>query len=111
MAKITIHDIHVRDLCEGDVLNQQHQLNFQQFIQAAGQNELWIQQLIEYDIIQCPIANPQHHTYVGEDVVRARRAYRLQRDFDASLSAVAVMLDLIDEVQQLRRQLNYRISK
>lgn len=47
------------------------------------------------------------YQFIGEDVARARRAYRLQRDFDASLSAVAVMLDLIDEVQQLRRQLKH----
>ncbi|KCX50056.1 merR HTH regulatory family protein [Acinetobacter pittii] len=44
---------------------------------------------------------------MGEDVARARKAYRLQRDFDASLAAVAVMLDLIDEVQQLRKQLKH----
>lgn len=40
-------------------------------------------------------------------IFRARRAYRLQRDFDASFSAVAMMLDLIDEVQQLRQQVKH----
>ncbi|WP_032024777.1 chaperone modulator CbpM, partial [Acinetobacter pittii] len=50
---------------------------------------------------------PEAHQFMGEDVARARKAYRLQRDFDASLAAVAVMLDLIDEVQQLRKQLKH----
>ncbi|PAL80517.1 MerR family transcriptional regulator, partial [Acinetobacter baumannii] len=36
-----------------------------------------------------------------------RKAYRVQRDFDASLAAVAVMLDLIDEAQQVRKQLKH----
>jgi len=30
---------------------------------------------------------------------------RLQRDFDASLDAAAVMLDLLDQIEQLRARL------
>ena len=61
---------------------------------------------MEYDILP---TRPEEriHQFFGEDVTRARKAYRLQRDFDASFSAVAMMLDLIDEVQQLRRQVRH----
>jgi len=38
-----------------------------------------------------------------DDVSRAQKAYRLQRDFDASFTAVAMMLDLIEELEKLRR--------
>ena len=65
-----------------------------------------VDQLLEYDILN---TRPEEriHQFFGDDVSRARRAYRLQRDFDASFSAVAMMLDLIDEVQQLRRQVRH----
>jgi len=39
----------------------------------------------------------------GDDLARARRILRLQADFDASLASVAVMLDLLDEVERLRQ--------
>ena len=39
-------------------------------------------------------------------MVRVRRALRLQRDFDASLPSVAVMLDLIEEIERLRNELH-----
>jgi hypothetical protein len=34
-----------------------------------------------------------------------RRIRRLQRDFEANLQSVAVMLDLIDEIERLRAHL------
>ena len=41
--------------------------------------------------------------FLVDDVARAQKAYRLQRDFDASFTAVAMMLDLIEELERLRR--------
>lgn len=62
--------------------------------------------MLEYEILP---ARPEDriHQFFGEDISRARRAYRLQRDFEASLSAVAMMMDLLDEVQQLRKQVKH----
>ncbi len=52
-------------------------------------------QLIEHGILPNSFTTPTN-TFLGEDISRAQRAYRLQRDFDASFSAVAMMLDLIN---------------
>ncbi len=41
----------------------------------------------------------------GEALARARRVLRLQRDFGANLESVAVMIDLLDEIERLRGQL------
>ena len=41
----------------------------------------------------------------GEELARVRRICRLQRDFEANLQSVAVMLELIDEIDRLRSQL------
>lgn len=104
--------IHYREIiCDGhtfnaEVIDEQCSFDLQHFAQACGQSPDWVLQLIEYDILSVA-STPETHQFMGEDVARARRAYRLQRDFDASLAAVAVMLDLIDEVQQLRKQLKH----
>ena len=81
-------------------------VDLQHLAEACGQSPEWVQQLIEHGILPQP-EQASAYTFSEEDVERAQRAYRLQRDFDASFSAVAMMLDLIDEVQLLRRQVRH----
>jgi len=40
--------------------------------------------------------------FASAEIVRVRRIRRLQHDFEASLPAVALMLDLLDEIERLR---------
>jgi len=83
-----------------------YQFDLKNFAQACGQSPEWVMQLIEHGILPHR-GSHQAYYFLGEDISRAQRAYRLQRDFDASFSAVAMMLDLIDEVQQLRREVKH----
>ena len=104
--------IHYRDiLCEHctdtEILDEQLSFTLTQFAETCGQSPEWILQLLEYDILPTRAIQTEEHLFLGEDLSRARRAYRLQRDFDASFSAVAMMLDLIDEVQKLRKQIRH----
>lgn len=80
--------------------------DLQSFAQACGQSSEWVLRLLEYEILP---RRPEEriHQFFVDDLVRAQQAYRLQRDFDASFSAVAMMLDLIDEVQHLRKQVKH----
>ncbi|AOA57182.1 chaperone modulator CbpM [Acinetobacter larvae] len=103
--------LHYREVvCEGcfdvDVIDESRSLDLHNFASVCGQSPDWVLQLLEYEILA---ARPDHriHQFFGEDIARARRAYRLQRDFEASLAAVAMMMDLIDEVQQLRHQVRF----
>ena len=104
MANIQIRDIHILETCDCEIVEHDQALDFHQFVQACGQNDGWVLALFEHDILQAVNVSPRQHRYLGEDLLRARRAYRLQRDFDASLTAVALMLDLIDEVHYLRKR-------
>ena len=85
-----------------DGMDQQY-LDLSHFAEVCGQSPEWVLQLIEHGILP-ERSEPQVSMFMDEDISRAQRAYRLQRDFDASFSAVAMMIDLIDEVQQLRHQ-------
>lgn len=103
--------IHYREIiCDGcdemEILDSDYPLDLTQFAQICGQSPEWVLALLDNDILPMR-ASPELPQFIGEDVGRARRAYRLQRDFEASLPAVAVMLDLLDEVKQLRRQLRH----
>jgi chaperone modulatory protein CbpM len=51
------------------------------------------------------VAPPEPGRFGGDELARVRRIRRLQRDFEANLQSVAVMLELIDEVERLRAAL------
>ena len=81
--------------------------NLSGFSQACGQSQEWILQLVEYDILSDRTESKSERYFSEADLERAQQAYRLQRDFNASFPAVAMMLDLIEEVQQLRREVKH----
>lgn len=103
MTTIHYREVTYQGYQEPEIVEEN--LTIEQFANACGQNQKWILQLLEYDILPARSDNTLY--FLNDDVARAQRAYRLQRDFDASLSAVAMMLDLIDEVQKLRRQVKF----
>ena len=51
-------------------------------------------------------ANDAGWRFGGEALARVRRIQRLQRDFEASLASVGLMLDLLDEIDRLRGRLH-----
>lgn len=106
MTTIHYREVICDDCIEAQIIDEQVSFDLEHFSQACGQSPEWILQLLEYDILPNRPEERIHQFFV-DDVTRARRAYRLQRDFNASLTAVAMMLDLIDEVQQLRRQVKH----
>lgn len=106
MTTIRYREIISDGFNHAEIVDEHHIFDLKHFADACGQSPEWILQLLEYDILNTR-SEERIHQFFGDDVSRARRAYRLQRDFDASFSAVAMMLDLIDEVQQLRKQVRH----
>ena len=97
----------IKDGClEAEIVDEHYIFDLTHFAQACGQSPEWVLQLLEYEILPAR-SETRIHQFFGDELSRARCAYRLQRDFDASLSAVAMMLDLIDEVQQLRKEVKH----
>lgn len=106
MTTIQYREIVYDGFHDAEIVDENLNLDLKHFAEVCGQSPDWILQLLEYEILP---ARPEDriHQFFGEDISRARRAYRLQRDFEASLSAVAMMMDLLDEVQQLRKQVKH----
>lgn len=91
---------------DAECIEEQTLLDLSHFADACGQSQEWVLQLLEYDML-IKRAEHQQHQFIADDLSRAQQISRLQRDFNASFSAVAMMLDLIDEVQQLRREIKH----
>ena len=76
-------------------------LDATELARACRAEPSFIDTLIEEGLLQAVAAEPARR-FGSDELARVRRIRRLQADFDASLPAVALMLDLIDEVDHLR---------
>jgi chaperone modulatory protein CbpM len=88
----------------GVCLVDENALELEAFASACGTDVDFVRQLVDEGLLQPAIEQPAWR-FGGEELVRVRRICRLQRDFEATLPSVAVMLDLIDEIERLRTQL------
>ena len=81
---------------------QDIQLTYHEIIRACGDDADWLVRIIEADIIHVS-GDPQQATYNGYQLARIRRAHRISRDFEASAPATALILQLLDELDTLRK--------
>jgi chaperone modulatory protein CbpM len=88
----------------GVCLTGEHALELEEFAFACGTEEDFVRLLVDEGLL-VPVVQQPAWRFGGEELSRVRRIRRLQRDFQANLQSVAVMLDLMDEVAQLRAKM------
>lgn len=92
----------------GTVL-EEGSLTLGQLCRACGTHADWVISLVEESIIEPYEAHTVEITlwrFSGKSLRRARSAHRLQRDLGLNLAGIALVLDLMDELEVLRAQLN-----
>ena len=89
----------------GVCLTDDHALDLEAFASACGADVAFVRALVDEGLVQ-PILQQPAWRFSGEALARVRRIRRLQRDFEANLQSVAVMLELIDEIERLRAALH-----
>jgi chaperone modulatory protein CbpM len=62
----------------------------------------WIICLVEESIIEPQGEDMRLWRFSGESMVRARSALRLQRDLGINMAGIALVLDLMEELESLR---------
>jgi len=69
----------------------------------------WVQQRVRDGFLACTTAtitdSPQSWRFASSSLVRARRLASIERTFDANPEITALVVDLLEEVATLRRQL------
>ncbi len=84
---------------------EEDSLTLEQLCRACGAHADWVISLVEESIIE-PQGNEMHvWRFSGASLVRVRSALRLQRDLGVNLAGIALALDLMEELENLRAQL------
>lgn len=103
-------------VCE--MLSESHRLSLGQICRACAVDAEWIEALVDHGVItpehenptQAPAANIRPGTlrwqFTATHLARARRAARLHRDLAVNMAGLALALDLMDEIAELRERLD-----
>jgi chaperone modulatory protein CbpM len=87
---------------------EEDSLTLEQLCHACGVHADWVISLVEESIIE-PQGDEIHvWRFSGASLVRVRSALRLQRDLGVNLAGIALALDLMEELEDLRAQLKNR---
>ncbi|MGH8272002.1 MAG: chaperone modulator CbpM [Gammaproteobacteria bacterium] len=88
----------------GIVLDEQSALGLDELARACGVQTEWVLELVAEGVIE-PTAREPDWNFVGASLGRARLAARLQRDLEVNLAGIALVLDLMEEIESLRARL------
>lgn len=78
-------------------------LTFSEVIKTCGCEPEWLIGLIEESALNIEGA-PEQAQFSGYQLTQVRRALRIRRDFAASVQATALILELLDELETLRKR-------
>jgi chaperone modulatory protein CbpM len=84
-------------------------LGLQEFARHCSRHPQWVVEHVQTGVLACDsgeaLGPELHWRFSARTLVRARRIADLEHSFDADPQLAALTADLIEEVQQLRRQL------
>src|SRR5512133_749945 len=89
-----------------EVLDEQPTYTIHEICEEGVRAE-FVVELVDYGVI-APVAEGPREHWVFDSAARARlhRAQRLQRDMELNLAGIAMSLEVLDEVQQLRQRVD-----
>lgn len=73
--------------------------------QACGVDAGWIATIVEHGIIEPVGKDETAWQFTRISAVRAAKARRLERDLDLNVPGIAVVLDLLDQIEELKMRL------
>jgi chaperone modulatory protein CbpM len=93
----------------GTIFDQSAILSIKDLSRMCQVDERHIVEFVEEGVLNVVEVSSEWH-FTGDALRRARLAVRLERDLELNLAGVALALDLIEELQRLRRALEARRS-
>lgn len=94
---------HEQPLALSGELLHQYCLTLQQLCHSTAVEPEFVIKLVEYDVLEPQGQRAINWRFQVNDLSRLRKAQRLIRDFELNFSGLALVMQLLDEVAELRR--------
>lgn len=88
------------------IILEETQLTLGEISRSCAVHAEYIIELVDEGVLAPVGAEPRYWRFTGAQMRRAVVALRLQRDLGLNLAGVALALQLLDEVSELRSRLN-----
>lgn len=89
----------------GVVLDERVELTVRELSRACSSSTEWVLQLVDEGVLE-PRGRDRHELrFTGASLSRALTAARLQSDLGLNLPGVALVLEMMDEIESLRARL------
>ncbi|MFV9616142.1 MAG: chaperone modulator CbpM [Gammaproteobacteria bacterium] len=93
------------DILSGRILENETRLTLSQLCNACAVHAEYIIELVDEGFIEPSSMDNVHWCFSGITIKRVQKAKRLQRDLGINLAGVALAIELMDEIEQLRVRL------
>jgi chaperone modulatory protein CbpM len=94
----------------GTIFEESAVLTIKDLSRLCAVEERHIVEFVEEGVLEVVEFNTNEWHFTGAALRRARLAVRLERDLEINLAGVALALQLMEELQRLRRELHARRS-
>ena len=96
------------DILSGYIVENETRLSLRQLCDSCAVRAEYIIELVDEGFIEPSGIEKSHWCFSGVSIKRVQKAKRLQRDLGINLAGVALVIDLIDEIECLRGRLENR---
>lgn len=86
-----------------DPLDETTEFSFEELCRMCGVREQVVVEIVEEGVVVPHGADRLQWRFSGHAVTRIQRVIRLQREFDVNLPGAALALELLEEIERLRR--------
>lgn len=90
---------------ETELIETRHTVTLRELCVRCNTDTGFVEEMVSYGVIEPRDTAQQEWRFSVEDLLRLQRARRLQRDLDLNAPGLALALDLLEEVNDLRREL------
>jgi chaperone modulatory protein CbpM len=91
------------DWIPGDPLDESSRFTLEELCRICGVQEELVIEIVEEGVVE-PLGDGRGQwRFTGRAVTRIQRVIRLQRDFEVNLPGAALALELLEEIDRLRR--------
>ncbi|MEM1244246.1 MAG: chaperone modulator CbpM [Pseudomonadota bacterium] len=93
------------EIVSAEIIDDNFKISFTKLCEYCHSEETFVHTLIEFGLIE-PLDKREAELHFDATALqRTQKALRLQRDLAINMEGIALVLDLLDEVTELRQQL------
>jgi chaperone modulatory protein CbpM len=92
----------------GEIFDERTSLSLDELSRLCAVDSAYIVELVEEGVLHVTRIDIENWRFSGSALRRARTALRLQRDLEINLPGVALALELLEQIDSLRREFEVR---